>query len=126
MERSTDRILTTHAGSLPRPSALQDGIRTLLEGQPFDEAALASQVKSAVSEAVRQQADAGVDIKHPELVAQRIANFAGLVGPENVVAGTDCGFSQRALNPRLHPSIVWAKLQALSDDARIASKQLFG
>ena len=65
-------------------------------------------------------------IEHPELVAQRITNFAGLVGPENVVAGTDCGFSQRALNPRLHPSIVWAKLQALSEGARIASNQLFG
>ena len=65
-------------------------------------------------------------IEHPELVAQRIVNFAGLVGPENVIAGTDCGFSQRALNPRLHPSIVWAKLQALSEGARIASKQLFG
>jgi len=65
-------------------------------------------------------------IEHPELVAQRISNFAGLVGRENVIAGTDCGFSQRALNPRLHPSIVWAKLQALSDGARIASKELFG
>jgi 5-methyltetrahydropteroyltriglutamate--homocysteine methyltransferase len=65
-------------------------------------------------------------IEHPELVAQRITNFASVVGVENLVAGTDCGFSQRALNPRLHPSIVWAKLQALSDGAKIASKQLFG
>ena len=65
-------------------------------------------------------------IEHPELVAQRIVKFAGLVGRENVIAGTDCGFSQRALNPRLHPSIVWAKLHALSDGAQIASKQLFG
>lgn len=64
-------------------------------------------------------------IEHPELVAQRITNFASLVGAENMVAGTDCGFSQRALNPRLHPSIVWAKLQALSEGAKIASKQLF-
>jgi len=65
-------------------------------------------------------------IEHPELVAQRITNFASVVGAENMVAGTDCGFSQRALNPRLHPSIVWAKLQGLSDGAKIASKQLFG
>ena len=65
-------------------------------------------------------------IEHSELVAQRITNFASVVGVENLVAGTDCGFSQRALNPRLHPSIVWAKLQALSEGAKIASKQIFG
>ena len=65
-------------------------------------------------------------IEHPELVAQRITNFASVVGVKNLVVGTDCGFSQRALNPRLHPSIVWAKLQTLSEGAKIASKQLFG
>ncbi|MCI0798834.1 MAG: cobalamin-independent methionine synthase II family protein [Chloroflexi bacterium] len=64
-------------------------------------------------------------IEHPELVAARIVNFARLVGKENVIAGTDCGFSQRALNPRLHPSIVWAKLRALSDGAALATKQLW-
>ena len=64
-------------------------------------------------------------IEHPELVADRIMNYAGIVGKENVIAGTDCGFSQRALNPRLHPSIVWAKLQALSEGAKLASKQLW-
>ena len=64
-------------------------------------------------------------LEHPELVAARIVNFARLVGKENVIAGTDCGFSQRALNPRLHPSIVWAKLRALSDGAALATKQLW-
>ena len=64
-------------------------------------------------------------IEHPELVAARIVNFARLVGKENVIAGTDCGFSQRALHPRLHPSIVWAKLRALSDGAALATKQLW-
>ena len=64
-------------------------------------------------------------IEHPELVAAPIVNFARLVGKENVIAGTDCGFSQRALNPRLHPSIVWAKLRALSDGAALATKQLW-
>ena len=64
-------------------------------------------------------------IEHPELVAALIVNFARLVGKENVIAGTDCGFSQRALNPRLHPSIVWAKLRALSDGAALATKQLW-
>ena len=64
-------------------------------------------------------------MEHPELVAWRIKNFARLVGRENVIAGTDCGFSQRALNPRLHPSIVWAKLQALAEGAAIASMELW-
>ncbi len=64
-------------------------------------------------------------VEHPELVAWRIKNFARLVGRENVIAGTDCGFSQRALNPRLHPSIVWAKLEALAEGARLASQQLW-
>lgn len=64
-------------------------------------------------------------IEHPELVADRIMNYASIVGKENVIAGTDCGFSQRALNPRLHPSIVWAKLRSLSEGAQLASKQLW-
>ena len=62
VKRSTDRILTTHAGSLPRPLGLRDAIRSLLDDQPYDEAELAGLVRSAVTEAVRQQADAGVDI----------------------------------------------------------------
>ena len=62
MKRSTDRILTTHAGSLPRPLALQSVIKSYLDGQPYDEAEMAGQVQSAVSEVVRQQTDAGVDI----------------------------------------------------------------
>jgi 5-methyltetrahydropteroyltriglutamate--homocysteine methyltransferase len=64
-------------------------------------------------------------VEHPELVAWRIINFANLVGRENVIAGTDCGFSQRALNPRLHPSIVWPKLRSLAEGAKLASKQLW-
>ena len=64
-------------------------------------------------------------IEHPELIAWRIANFARLVGRENVIAGTDCGFSQGSLNPRVHASIMWAKLAALSEGAALASKQLW-
>ena len=62
MKRSTDRILTTHAGSLPRPSGLRDVIKSYLDGEPYDESEMTGQVRSAVSEVVRQQADAGVDI----------------------------------------------------------------
>ncbi len=58
-------------------------------------------------------------IEHPELVADRIIRFAEAVGPENVIASTDCG-----LGGRVHPQIAWAKLKALSEGAALASKQL--
>ena len=56
-------------------------------------------------------------IEHPELVAQRIRRFAKLVGPDNVMAGTDCGFGGRT-----HPQIAWAKLRSLAQGAELASK----
>ena len=59
-------------------------------------------------------------VEHPELIAQRIANFADAVGRENVIAGTDCG-----LGTRLHEDLVWAKLSALTQGARLASKALW-
>jgi 5-methyltetrahydropteroyltriglutamate--homocysteine methyltransferase len=62
---------------------------------------------------------------HPELIAWRIKNFARLVGRENVIAGTDCGFSQNWNTVRVHPSIQWAKLEALAQGARLASKELW-
>jgi len=65
-------------------------------------------------------------IEHPELVAQRIVRFAEVVGPENVIAGSDCGFAQSEGIQRQHPSVMWAKLEALAEGARLASRQLFG
>jgi 5-methyltetrahydropteroyltriglutamate--homocysteine methyltransferase len=59
-------------------------------------------------------------VEHPELVADRIALYASLVGRENVIAGTDCG-----LGLRVHPQIAWAKLKALSEGAALASEQLW-
>lgn len=64
-------------------------------------------------------------VEHPELIAWRITTYARLVGRENVIAGTDCGFSQGAFTPRVHHSIMWAKLQALVEGAALASKQLW-
>ena len=64
-------------------------------------------------------------VEHPELVAWRIGNYARLLGKENVIAGTDCGFSQGAYTFRVHPSIMWAKLQALAEGSALASKQLW-
>jgi 5-methyltetrahydropteroyltriglutamate--homocysteine methyltransferase len=66
------------------------------------------------------------NVEHPELVADRIVRLAKLVGRDNVMAGTDCGFSQTPLTPRVHESIQWAKLEALAEGARIATKQLWG
>ena len=64
-------------------------------------------------------------VEHPELVAERLVRLARLVGRENLMAGTDCGFAQGPFHRRVHPSIMWAKLEALVEGARIASKQLF-
>jgi 5-methyltetrahydropteroyltriglutamate--homocysteine methyltransferase len=63
-------------------------------------------------------------VEHPETVAERIANFAGLVGRERVIAGVDCGFAQGALYQRQHPSVMWAKFEALVAGARLASERL--
>jgi 5-methyltetrahydropteroyltriglutamate--homocysteine methyltransferase len=60
-------------------------------------------------------------VEHPELVADRLARFARLVGPERVIAGTDCG-----LGGRIHPDIAWAKLETLAQGAGLASRQLYG
>ena len=64
-------------------------------------------------------------VEHPELVAQRIETFARIVGRERVIAGADCGFAQGAGYRRVHPSIMWAKLRALADGARLASARLW-
>ena len=68
-----------------------------------------------------------VVVEHPELIAQRLERFAGVVGRENVIAGSDCGFGTQALAvPEIHPDIVWAKFQAMSEGARLASERLWG
>ncbi len=64
-------------------------------------------------------------VEHPELVAQRIVRYAKALGRENVIAGTDCGFAQGPFHRRVHPSIMWAKFEALAEGARIASKKLW-
>jgi 5-methyltetrahydropteroyltriglutamate--homocysteine methyltransferase len=64
-------------------------------------------------------------IEHPELVAERIGRYARLVGRENVIAGTDCGFGTWVGQAAVDPDIVWAKLAALAEGARLASRQLW-
>jgi 5-methyltetrahydropteroyltriglutamate--homocysteine methyltransferase len=65
-------------------------------------------------------------VEHPELIAERLTRFATCVGRENLIAGTDCGFAQEELNRRVHPAVMWAKLEAMAEGARIASRQLWG
>ena len=64
-------------------------------------------------------------VEHPELVAQRIIRFADVVGRERVIAGTDCGFGTSGAGDEVHPDVAWAKLRAMVEGARIASKRLF-
>ncbi len=65
-------------------------------------------------------------VEHPELIAERIERYGRLVGRENIIAGTDCGFSSQATyTPEVHPTVVWAKFRAMSEGARIANKRLW-
>lgn len=65
-------------------------------------------------------------VEHPELVAQRIARFARVVGRERVLASNDCGFATSAAGDEVHPDVAWAKMQALGEGARLASRELWG
>ena len=65
-------------------------------------------------------------VEHPKLVAERIVNFAKIVGRENVLAGTDCGFAQGEGVQRVHPQVMWAKFESLAEGAKLASKTLWG
>ena len=64
-------------------------------------------------------------VEHPELVAQRISRFAGVVGRERVIASNDCGFATSGAGDEVHPDVAWAKLGALVEGARLASKTLW-
>jgi 5-methyltetrahydropteroyltriglutamate--homocysteine methyltransferase len=64
-------------------------------------------------------------VEHPETVAERLTTYARLVGRERVIAGADCGFAQGALFQRQHPTIMWAKFEALVEGARLASERLW-
>ncbi|HEY3063731.1 MAG TPA: epoxyalkane--coenzyme M transferase, partial [Chloroflexota bacterium] len=65
-------------------------------------------------------------VEHPDVVAMRIERYARIVGRENVIASSDCGFAQGTRTLRVHPTIVWAKLAALVEGARRATRRLWG
>jgi 5-methyltetrahydropteroyltriglutamate--homocysteine methyltransferase len=64
-------------------------------------------------------------IEHPELIAQRIGRYANLVGRENVVAGSDCGYGTWVGQAAVDPAVVWAKLAAMTEGARLATRQFW-
>ncbi|MEO8486631.1 MAG: cobalamin-independent methionine synthase II family protein [Betaproteobacteria bacterium] len=64
-------------------------------------------------------------IEHPELIAQRIGRYARLVGRENVIAGSDCGFGTWVGQAAVDPDVVWAKMAAMAEGARIASREFW-
>jgi 5-methyltetrahydropteroyltriglutamate--homocysteine methyltransferase len=64
-------------------------------------------------------------IEHPEVVAQRLVRFARVTGRENVIAGTDCGFGTFVGASNIVPGLAWAKLQSLTEGARLASQELW-
>ena len=61
-------------------------------------------------------------VEHPELVAERVGRLAKILGPENVMASTDCGFAQGPFHRRVHPTVMWAKFEAMVEGARLASE----
>ena len=64
-------------------------------------------------------------VEHPELIAERLARYARIVGPDRVVASADCGFSSQATyRPEVHPTVIWAKFRAMVEGARLANKHL--
>jgi 5-methyltetrahydropteroyltriglutamate--homocysteine methyltransferase len=66
-------------------------------------------------------------VEHPELIAEWLVRFANIVGRENVMAGADCGFSSQACyHTEVHPTVIWAKFDAMRQGAEIASKKLWG
>jgi 5-methyltetrahydropteroyltriglutamate--homocysteine methyltransferase len=66
-----------------------------------------------------------ITVEHPRLIADRIVRYAKLVGPENVIAGADCGFAQIDVIERVPASVMWAKFEALVEGAALATKELF-
>ncbi len=102
MKRSGDRILTTHVGSIVRPDTW---CRRLIPGMITHHIIM---------------------VEHPRVIADRIVRFARIVGRENVIAASDCGFAQQETIARVHPKVMWAKFEALAAGARLATAELWG
>jgi methionine synthase II (cobalamin-independent) len=109
MAYGINRFLTTHTGSLPRPDDLIRAMFAKEEGVPVDRTGLAAKIRSAVAGVVKKQVDSG-----------------NLVGRDNVIAGSDCGFGTWVGQAAVDPDVVWAKLAAMAEGARLATRQFWG
>src|SRR5947199_5398817 len=96
MKRSTDRILTTHVGSLIRPAELQDFLRAKQAGKPYDQAAYQSCLKGSVTEVVRKQAEVGVDVVSD-------GEFGKSISWSQYVLERLTGFERRPIAPEANP-----------------------
>jgi methionine synthase II (cobalamin-independent) len=133
----SNRIHTTHVGSLPRPRPLLELMRKRARGENVVEETLQTLLRESVHDAVARQAAAGIDyVSDGELskpsyatyISARLSGFgqyARVVGRERVMAGSDCGFSTFSCFPTVYPDIVWKKMQAMVEGARLASKALW-
>jgi len=65
-------------------------------------------------------------VEHPELIADRLIRYANIVGRENVIASSDCGFAQSPFAARVHATIMWAKLKSMAEGAKLATQELWG
>jgi methionine synthase II (cobalamin-independent) len=102
----TNRILTTHVGSLVRPPGLIPFLEQIEDAAPYDKSAYDACLSESIADVVRRH--------------------AGIVGRDRVMAGSDCGFAQGPFTRRVHPTIQWAKLRAQAKGARIATAKLWG
>src|SRR5918996_3273901 len=108
MKTSTDRILTTHVGSMPRPESIRTLLRAALAGQPIDEAVMAARAAEAVRDVVRRQAEVGLDVvsdgemSKTSFLAYTDARLTGFVttGADPSAARTDTGFWTRRVDSR--------------------------
>ena len=120
MRHSADRVLTTHAGSLPRPDALLQAWSKPTSG-PRQEVELQALLRSSVSEVVEEQLKAGVDVPNDGEFGKPMRSVSDLAAWGTYIFGRlYCG-----LGGRVHAQIAWAKLRALVEGARIASEELW-
>ena len=141
MQLSTEHILTTHAGSLAAPQ----GRRPKGHRQPYPQVASEVHLLEAANPRHEHEWAVWKDVKlpddkalivgvidtktnsveHPELVAERLEQFANIVGKELVIAATDCGFATFVGFRPCHPEAAWLKLRALVEGAQLASQRLW-
>jgi methionine synthase II (cobalamin-independent) len=109
----SDQILTTHVGSLVRPPRAMSYVEAIEGGAVVEQQAYDTCLREEIANVIRRQADAGIDIVSDGKFGKRRS------------MGTDCSFAQTPHVRRVHPSIMWAKLSALAEGARIATRALY-